>query len=279
MRKQERTENNIKADRKEKILDQRKKQILSRLRTDENVRTIKVSKKPLKKIGFLIVFLAIIGLLATNTSPWYYMKFNYQDSNSGRIYSHEEFFYSYHDLDNIDEDNPAIETLLTPETSYYNGVFRSFLHETPTDLNIGFSILLALGIAIVLFEFYDKKKGFSFEFFTSVQAIIYSLMFFPTIFISASVMRFIGSYFLVAHHFGSDFQNIIVIGDIGKTEVEFFISPAAIIVILIVLFLIIIVFTVVETDLRTILKEIEKKKKEKNKPKTKLFGDKKVDGR
>ncbi len=271
MREQEERIQQIRLDKKEKILDERKKQILNRLKTDENVRTIKISKKPLKKIGFLIIILAIFGLLIPNiVSPWYYIDYTIENTKSGKSYNYEAEFRSYTTVN--DWDQKYYSFFLTPEVSYYNGVFVSFFHTTPTDVNIGFFIILLLGVCVVLFELLDKKKDFSFELFTSIQAILYSLMLIPLIFISTSVLRFIGSYFLQAHHFGTGYQDLFSKSIYEKSEIEFLISPASIIVMLIVLFIILIVFTVMETDLRTILKEIEKKEKEKNKPKRKMFG-------
>lgn len=271
MREQEKRIQQIRSDKKEKLIDERKKQILNRLKTDENVRTIKVSKKPLKKIGFLIILLAIFGLLVPNiVSPWYYIDYTLENTDSGKSDNFEAEFRSYSTAD--DWDQKYYSFFVTPEVAYYNGVFVSFFHTTPTDVNIGFLIILALGICVVLFEWYDRKKDFSFEFFTSIQAILYSCMLIPVIFISTSILRFIGSYFLQAHHFGTGYENLFSRSFNERAEIGFIISPASIIVMLIVLFILLIVFTVMETDLRTILKEIEKREKEKNKPKKKMFG-------
>jgi hypothetical protein len=271
MREQEAEIKRIKSDKKEKLLDERKKQILNKLKTDENVRTIKVSKKPLKKIGFLIILLAIFGLLIPNfVSPWYYIECKLENPVNSKTDSYKAEFRSYSQVN--DWDQKYYSYFVTPEVSYYVGVFFSYFYTTPTDVNIGFLIILLLGICVVLFEFFDKKKDFSFEFFTSIQAILYSLMLIPLIFISVSILRFIGSYFLQAHHFGTGYQDLFSGSLYEKSEIQFLLSPASIIVMLIVLFSLLIVFTVIETDLRTILKEMEKREKEKNKPKTKMFG-------
>lgn len=258
------------SDPKEKIIQNRKKQILDRLKTDENIRTIKVSKKPLKKIGFLIIILALIGLLATNYSPWYYYKMNIQNKENGRVYEYEEFLYSYDTIN--DWDNPESAFLIIPVVAYFNGVFISYLYVTPTDANIGFIIILALGLSIIIFEWLDKKKGFSFEFFTSVQAVLYSIMLIPTIYIGTSVSRFVASYLLQLHHFGPKPEEIFLPDFLYKAKIEFLLSPASIIIFLIILFLFLIIFTVIETDLRCILKEVDKRNQDRKKPIKNKFG-------
>lgn len=258
-----------KSSKKEKLLDERKKQIFNKLKTEESKRTIKVSKKPLKKIGFLIITLAIIGLIVTNFSPWYYISMGFKSTSSDDIWQYEEFFYSNTDNNDFSQNLINRGGLLSPEISYYNGIFKSYFDSTPSEINIGFIVLLLLGIAVVLFEWFDKKKDFSFEFFTTMQGIIYSFMLLPTIFLSMSVLKFISSYILEAHNFGSKFQNIAINFEL---KIYSLISPASIIIMVIILFLIIIIFTVMETDLRIIFKEVEKKKEESNKPKKEKIG-------
>ena len=90
------------------ILRKRKSQILSKLHTYENIKTIKTSKKPLRKVWIIIIIFVIIaliggynlgGIIPGYEPSWAYLNFDIE--KFGEVQTIEEDFPQGYTTDNL----------------------------------------------------------------------------------------------------------------------------------------------------------------------------------
>jgi len=262
MKEEKTLDEDIKEDEKKKKLGARKKQILDRLHTEENIKTIKSSKKPLKKLWVLIIILVLIGLIGGYNPgdilpgykpSWAYISFEIEQF--GMTQTIEEDYYQGWTKNDLKE--PLNHWWFTlPAVAFGKALFKKDFTETPSAAFYGLISILILGCSILLFEFYDKKKDFSVKTFSSVQCLLYSLMLIPSIYTLSVLLKFVGSYLLIGHHYYK-LPQTIRIGDMEITKFNSFVYPVPYLIIIVIFILLTIIFTVIEIDMKTILKERE----------------------
>ncbi len=109
------------------------------------------NKSALGKIGFLLIILAIIGLIISYTVPWAYV--DYENSPSDL----DEKFFG-HDLENSDDVHLAflgsfdLSFIFLGVGSYGFDDYTDFIDGTPAMADIGLFFILILGVVIVVFE-------------------------------------------------------------------------------------------------------------------------------
>ena len=261
--KGESTYEDTKLEEKKRILGTRKKQILSKLHTEENIRTIKTSKKPLRKLWIIILLLVVVGLIAACNPgglipgykpPWAYV--SYDMEKFGVSQTIEEYYPLYWTENDLGLPLNKFWFTLTP-AAFAKALFEEDFTDSPVATLYGLIAILILGLAVTIFEIIDKKRDFSITTFATIQCILYSAMIIPCIFIISHLLKFVGTYLLMTHHY---YESPIVI-NMGGIEISKFNSllyPVPYLLIVIMFMLIAIVATVMETDLKTLLHEREK---------------------
>jgi hypothetical protein len=252
-----------KEEEKKNILGKRKKQILSRLHTDENIKTIKTSKKPLRKLWILIILFVAIALIAGYNPggiipgyepSWAYV--NYDVEKFGMTRTIEDNFQSDWTASDLDYSWNEL-WFTTPASAFGTALFKEDFSETSVTALYGLISLLILGVAVIIFEKIDKKRDYSITKFTTIQCILYSAMIIPTVLILTSLLKFVGSYILIGHQYYRT-PLTVRLGEVEVTRFNTWIYPVPYLLIVISFMIIAIIFTVMETDLRVILREQEK---------------------
>ena len=261
--KGESTYEDIKRDEKKKILGTRKRQILSRLHTEENIRTIKTSKKPLRRLWIVVIILVVVGLIAAYNPgglipgykpPWAYV--SYDIEKSGMSQTIEEYYPLYWTENDLSLPLNKFWFTLTP-AAFAKALFEEDFTDSPAAVLYGLIAILILGLAVTIFEFIDKKRDFSILSFATIQCILYSAMIIPCVFILSNLLKFVGTYILMAHHY-YEYPVVINMGGVEISRFNSLLYPVPYLLVVIMFILIAIAATAMETDLKTLLNEREK---------------------
>jgi len=223
---------------KEEILDEsfKKAEVSRGLRPPKSKPPIKKShEKFFPKLGILLIIIAIIGLLFIFTVPWAYVKY---DTGDGTI---ETLFYK--DFKDGGSEYQQIVDLFKSPNSSYIGVSIDDFTDVPVSASYGFILLIVLGVALTIFGILDKIYDFSIEMFTIIHFIFGMVTIVPGTFIVLSVIKVLGSHFLVYYNMPLiPNQNIVLV------------FPGVFIVIILGFMIIKLAFTVMRMD----FKELEK---------------------
>ncbi|KYK30561.1 MAG: hypothetical protein AYK22_03570 [Thermoplasmatales archaeon SG8-52-3] len=180
---------------KEKILDEsfKKAELLKKGPTIKKEEPV-IAKKPIMKIGLVITFIAIIGLLFINFLPLMYI---YYETDLGSI---EEYF-SYNDIrfDLIEpeEINNIFESSCnncSHNSDYYFGVTKNDLINSPRITIYIFIILALIGIIFTIYILIDRKKDFSDETNTIVQSFFIVFLMILSIYLLSINLKFLDSH-------------------------------------------------------------------------------------
>ena len=223
---------------KEEILDEssKKAEISRGLRSPESRPPIKKSyEKFFPKLGILLIIIAIIGLVLIFTVPWAYAKY---DTGDGTI---ETLFYK--DFKDNDSEHQQIVNLFKPPNSDYIGVSIDDFTDVPASASYGFILLIVLGVALTIFGILDKIYDFSMEIFIIIHFIFGIFAIIPGISIVLSVIKVLGSHFLLYYNMPLISNPNIVL-----------IFPGVFIVVILGFMIVKLAFTVMRMD----LKELEK---------------------
>lgn len=142
---------------KEDVLDEtfNKAEKLKRSKPKEGK---KISEKPFRKLGIVLIIIAIISLFVINYLPWMYVRFN---SDNGSI---EEFYYRdfinlegdyYNEVDYIFE-SPC--TNCTNNSKNFIGLNIDDFSEIPERASFGFILITLVGLIFTIFAIIEKSK-------------------------------------------------------------------------------------------------------------------------
>ena len=175
----------------------------------------KISEKPFRKLGIVLIVIAIISLFIINYLPWMYVRFN---SDSGPI---EEFYYR--DFINLEGEyyNEVDYIFKSPCTNCSNnsknfiGVDLNDFSNVPVAASYGFLLLAFLGLIFTIFAIIEKKQNFSIE----IVSFIHIIFAIACILISIAVLilctKFLGLYFLLYYNMpfieASGVDNVILV--------------------------------------------------------------------
>lgn len=184
---------------KEDVLDEtfKKAEILKGMRPKEER---KLTKKPFRLLGVVLISIAIISILIINLAPWMYIKY---DAEYGTI---EEFYYRgfenkeehyYREIDYIFE-SPC--TNCSNNSKNFIGITKDDFTNIPRLTSYGFFILIALGVLLTVIELFFRMRNLSMD----IASVIHSMFAAASVFVGVFVMflsiKFIGLYFLLYYN-------------------------------------------------------------------------------
>jgi len=277
MKGEEANYDDIKEEEKRILIGKRKKQIDDKLHTEENIRTIKSSKKPLRRLWILIIILVAVALIAGYnpggivpgyTPSWAYI--NYEIETFGTTQTIEENFpqdWSENDL-SLPINKAWFEL---PAISFGKALFREDFTDVPNATLLGLISILIIGFGLIFFEMLDKKNDYSLTTYTTVQCILYTSMIIPAVYALSNLIKFVGSYLLMGQHYHK-LPITLRVGGVTVTKFNSWVYPVPYFLIVISFIIITIAFTVMEADLKVILKEMGKNDSYKKSSFSSLWG-------
>lgn len=199
---------------KEDVLDETFKKA-EKLKNSKPREGKKISEKPFRKLGIVLISIAIISLLIINYLPWMYVRYNVENG------SVEEFYYR--DFINLEGNyyNEVEYIFKSPCTNCSNnsgnfiGLDLNDFSNVPVSASYGFLLLALLGLIFTIFAIIDKKQKFSVE----IVSFIHISFAIAGILISIAVLilctKFLGIYFLLYHNMAfieaSGINNVILV--------------------------------------------------------------------
>jgi hypothetical protein len=207
----------------------------------------KIVKKPFRKIGIILIIIAIISLAIINYLPWVYIEY---DAEYGSV---KEFFYKdfenkegndYSEIDHIFE---SLCTNCSNNSQNYIGVTKDDFIDISKTTSYGFITLALLGIIFTIFEIIERMRNFSMEIVTVIHSTFAAAAIIVGIVVALSSIKFLGSYFLLYYN-----RSFIETADINNVILLFFVP----IILIVIAFVIIKIAT---TVLKINFNEFEKK--------------------
>jgi hypothetical protein len=185
-------------------------------------------EKTFPKLGILIIFLAIIGLVLISRTPWVYIRYDV-----GKDASFNSNF-----------DNVGNQTLLDLfKSPYYLGLSADDFTYEYSSTFYGFLSLIILGIVITIFGIFDKMRDFSIETFITIHFTFTTIIIIPSTFIIVSGIKILGSHFLFYHN-----ANLI------SPKLTFLSFPVAVSVVVLGFVIIKLMFTLMRMDFNALQK-------------------------
>ncbi len=225
---------------KERILDEtfKKAEVSRGLRSSDSGTHKKRSyEKTFPKIGFLIIGLAIVGLLFISNVPWVYIRYDV-----GGVGKEAAFDSSFANVGN--------QTLLNIfKSPYHLGLSTDDVAHAYLMKKIGFIALIILGTIITIFGIMDKFRDFSIETFIAIHFILTTAIIAPSTFIALSGIKILGAHFMFYHN-----SNLIL-----DPKLTFLFFPAVTMAVVLGLIIIKLMFTVIRMDFSALqkIKDIE----------------------
>ena len=227
---------------KEKMLDDAFKtaEINHGLRSSGKKQKKRVYEKTFPKLGFLLLILAVIGLVIISNVPWAYLKYpvgeGYIETSIARNFVYNETGF---DITSIFQ------------SPNYIGVTATDFTDAPNAASSGLIGLLFLGIIVIVFGLVDKLFNFSIPMFIIIHFIFGVVMIIPGLLIVLSSIKFLGVHLLIYYN-GSwiSTPNVVVL------------FPAVFVVVALGFIIIKFAFTVMRMDFNELhkLKEMEEPK-------------------
>ncbi len=232
---------------KEKMLDDAFKvaEVDRGLRPSDKKQKKRVYEKTFPKLGFLLLILAVIGLVIISNVPWAYLK-----------YPVEEGYIETSIYRNFVYDETGFEQITSIfQSPNYIGVTATDLTDAPNAASSGFIVLIVLGIMVIVFGLMDKLLNFSIPVFILIHFIFGAAMIIPGLMIVLSSIKFLGVHLLIYYNASwISTPNVIVL------------FPAVFIIIALGFIIVKFAFTVMRMDFNEL-----HKLKEMGEPKQTLF--------
>ena len=218
---------------KDQILDESfKKAELSKIGKNDTIDQHLIIKKPLQKIGFLIVIIAIIGIAILNYMPVLYINYETENSSITQFISYEDF-----KLDKIEpeEINSIFESTCydcSDNSDSYIGLTINDFIDAPKFTSYVFYIMIIIGVLFSIIGLVDRKKNFSEKTNTIIHSIFTAFIILTGIIMLILNMKFLDANLL--QHLNKPFLK-----ELGFNRIQLlFFEPYFIIFISVILFVI-----------------------------------------
>ncbi len=194
-------------------------------------------EKTFPKLGFLLIILAVIGLVTVSNAPWAYLKYpvgeGYVETSIDRNFVYDE---------------TGIEITSIFQSPSYIGVTAVDFTDAPNAASSGLIALVFLGIMVIVFGLVDKLFNFSIPVFIVIHFMFGAAMIIPGLLIVLSSIKFLGVYLLLYYN-----ASQIVTPDV------IVVFPAALVIVALGFIIIKFAFTVMRMDFNELhkLKEAE----------------------
>ena len=133
---------------KDKILELRKAQMHKKWHTEENIRKIKLSKKPFPKFGIIVLVYSTICMLAAEYGPWLFIKTKYVSG-----YEIEDLIFK-----NFRYGDPQVTLMFKEPFSHIQGLHEINFYDIPTLTNYALIPVFLIGLMIIIYGIMDRKK-------------------------------------------------------------------------------------------------------------------------
>jgi len=211
---------------------------------NENIKKKTYASKTFPICSVLIIIIAIICLLSINSQPWADYQMNlggqritasfYRDFRIEGTHTNWGFF-----------DLPYV---------YQIGITRDDFTNIPNYTYYSVLFMMLLSVLLIILWVLDRIRNYSSVTYYTINSIVYLLMILPCVITIHFVLRFINTYFLIAHHYG--FQELIINEILGVEATPLWIFPAPYILLVSGFFVIIISLTMIENGIKRNAKEI-----------------------
>lgn len=172
---------------KEKMLDDTFKtaEVKRSLCSSDKKQKKRTYEKTFPKLGFLLLILAVIGLVIILNVPWAYVKY---PIGNGYIEASIDRNFVYEGI--------GLEQITSIFQSHYLGVTVADFTEAPNTASSGYIGLILLGIMIIIFGLADRLCNFSVPVFIIIHFIFGAAMIIPGLLIVLSSIKFLGAHLL-----------------------------------------------------------------------------------